>query len=68
MKLRIKNWHIILYYCILFIGLSTTVKINNRIVFCGENYIGSAISFSLLLLPHLWILIELIMKLKKKQY
>ena len=68
MKLRIKTWHIILYYCILLIGLSTTIKINNKILFCGENYIESPISFLLLLLPHLWILIELLTKFKNKEY
>ena len=65
MKLKIKIWYILLYYCILLIGLTTSIKINDKVLFCGEDYTTSSIFLLLGLLPHLWILIELIIKLKK---
>ena len=60
MKINIKTWNIILYYCILTIILTTTIKINDKVLFCGEDYIGSPISLLFLALPTLIILIKLI--------
>ena len=63
MKINIKTWNIILYYCILTIILTTTIKINDKVLFCGEDYIGSPISLLFLALPTLIILIKLIINL-----
>ena len=60
MKININIWAIILYYCILTIVLTTTVKINDKVLFCGEDYIGSPISLLFLALPTLIMLIKLI--------
>lgn len=60
MKININIWAIILYYYILTIVLTTTVKINDKVLFCGEDYIGSPISLLFLALPTLIMLIKLI--------
>ena len=60
MKININTWNIVLYYCVLAIILSTTVKINDKVLFCGEDYIGSPMSLLFLALPTLIMLIKLI--------
>ena len=60
MKMNIKTWNIVLYYCVLAIILSTTVKINDKVLFCGEDYVGSPMSLLFWLLPPLIIFIKLI--------
>lgn len=60
MKMNIKIWNIILYYCVLAITLTTTIKINGKVLFCGEDYVGSPISLLSLALPPLIIFIKLI--------
>lgn len=62
MKINIKTWNIILYYCILTIILTTTIKINDKVLFCGEDYVGSPISLLLFVLPPIIIFIKLIIE------
>lgn len=60
MKINIKPWNIILYYCILAITLTTTIKINDKVLFCGEDYVESPMSLLPFTLPTIIIFMKLI--------